>query len=278
LITGASTGIGYASVKAFLAKGYQVYGSVRKEADASRLQTEFGQHFTPLLFDVTDPAAIAKAAEKVEAEIGKEGLAGLINNAGMATVGPLMLQELDNLRLQFEVNVIGLMAVTQAFLPLLGAKKNPGFPPGRILMLSSVGGKISAPFVGAYSGSKHAVEGIANSLRRELMLYGVDVVIIGPGAIKTPIWEKPSATDISHLEGTDYEPSMKRFLKIFVKAGKMGLEADDLAQRMLKVFEKKKPKARYTFAPNKFKDFTLVRLIPSRMLDRIIAKQMELKP
>jgi NAD(P)-dependent dehydrogenase (short-subunit alcohol dehydrogenase family) len=124
---------------------------------------------------VTDHAAIADAAKKVEAEIGRDGLACLINNAGLSTSGPLMLQPLD------EVNLIGLFAVTEAFLPLLVAKQNPGHAPGRIINISSVGGKIAAPFIGAYVGSKHALEGMSHSLRRELQLYGIDVILVGPG-------------------------------------------------------------------------------------------------
>ena len=185
LVTGVSTGIGYAAAQAFVLKGYHVYGSVRRQVDAEKTQRALGPQFSPLLFDVTDHLAIAEAAKKVEAEIGKEGLACLINNAGISTSGPLMLQPLDDIRRQFEVNVIGLFAVIQAFLPLLGAQRNASHPPGRIINISSVSGKIAAPFVGAYVGSKHAVEGMSHSLRRELQLYGIDVILVGPGPVKT---------------------------------------------------------------------------------------------
>lgn len=272
LVTGASTGIGYAAVQAFLDKGYHVYGSVRKQADADQLQKTFGKHFTPLLFDVTDAAALAAAVVQVEREIGREGLACLVNNAGIATSGPLMLQPLDDFKWQFEVNVFGLLAVTQAFLPLLGAKENPGHAPGRILMISSVGGKLSAPFLGAYTASKHAVEGLAASLRMELQLYGIDVIIIGPGAIQTPIWDKPSANELGIFEGSAFAPMMTKFQQYFVKGGKNGLKADGLGRDIVKVFEKRKPKTRYAFVPQKFSNWTLPMLLPPRMLDRMIGK------
>lgn len=277
LITGVSTGIGYAAVEAFLARGYHVYGNVRKQADAERLQQAFGQHFTPLIFDVTDSAAIAAAAERVEAEIGKDGLACLINNAGFSTSGPLMLQPIDDIRFQFEVNVFGLMAVTQAFLPLLGAKENPGHPPGRILNISSVGGKISGPFLGAYSGSKHALEGMSNSLRRELMLYGIDVIVVGPGAVKTAIWDKPSATELGIYEHTPYAPMMVRFQKIFVgNATRKGLPAEVLGRRLVQIYEKRKPKTRYAIVPKPVNDWIMPRVLPARMIDRFIGKAIGL--
>jgi NAD(P)-dependent dehydrogenase (short-subunit alcohol dehydrogenase family) len=272
LITGASTGIGYGTAEAFLAKGYHVYGSVRKQADADRLKAELGANFTPLLFDVTDTQGIQAAVKQLENEIGNEGLACLVNNAGVATSGPVMLQPIDDFRYQFEVNLFGLLAVTQAFLPLLGATKNPKFPPGRIIMISSVGGKLSGPFLGAYSASKHALEGMTGSLRRELQLYGIDVIVVAPGAIKTPIWDKPSAQELGIFEGSDYDPMMRKFQSHFVKNGRAGLPARWLGDRIVAIHEKRKPKARYAYVPNHIKDWVIPMMIPTRMLDRIIGK------
>lgn len=273
LITGVSTGIGHAAAHAFIAGGYHVFGSVRSEADAGKVQRQLGPQFSPLVFDVTDHAAIAEAAKKVEAEIGRVGLACLINNAGVLTSGPLMLQPLDDIRHQFEVNVIGLFAVTQAFLPLLGAKRNPGYPPGRIINISSVGGKIAAPFIGSYVGSKHAVEGMSHSLRRELQLYGIDVIVVGPGAVKTAIWAKPSATELGIFAGSDYAPMMRNFQKFFVKpAESNGLPAEVLGRRLVQIFEMRKPRTRYTVVPRWFSDWVLPRILPDRVLDRLIGK------
>jgi NAD(P)-dependent dehydrogenase (short-subunit alcohol dehydrogenase family) len=273
LITGVSTGIGYATAQAFVAMGYHVFGSVRRQADADRLQQQLGPHFSPLFFDVTDHPSIAEAAKKLEAEIGSVGLACLINNAGISTSGPLMLQPLDDIRHQFEVNVIGLFAVTQAFLPLLGAKRNPGHPPGRIINISSVGGKIAAPFIGAYVGSKHAVEGMSHSLRRELQLYGIDVIVVGPGAIKTAIWAKQSATELGIFEGSDYAPMMTKFRELFVKrAEAKGLPAEVLGQRLVQIFESRKPKTRYAVVPSWFSDWVVPTILPDRVADRLIGK------
>lgn len=276
LVTGASTGIGYAICKAFADKGYHVYGSLRKQADADRLKAELGANFQPLIFDVTDHAAVQAAARQVEAEVGGQGLACLVNNAGVATSGPLQHQPIDDFRFQFEVNVVGVLAVTQAFLPLLGAKASPGHPPGRIVMISSVGGKLAGPFLGAYSASKHALEGLSSALRKELLLFGIDVIIIGPGAIKTPIWDKPSANELGIFAETPYAPMMLKFQQYFVTNGRKGLEADWLGRKTVEIFEKPKPKARYTFAPHKFKSWTMPRLLPDRMIDRMIGKAVGL--
>jgi NAD(P)-dependent dehydrogenase (short-subunit alcohol dehydrogenase family) len=277
LITGVSTGIGYAAAQAFVRKGYHVYGSVRRQEDAEKVQRTLGPHVSPLLYDVTDHVAIRDAAMKVEAEVGREGLACLINNAGISTSGPLMLQPLDDIRHQFEVNVIGLFAVTQAFLPLLGARQNATHPPGRIINVSSVGGKIAAPFVGAYVGSKHAIEGMSHSLRRELQLYGIDVILVGPGPVKTAIWDKPSATELGIFAGTNYAPMMINFQKFFVESGKKdGLPAEILGRRLVEIFEAKKPKTRYTVVPKWFSGWVLPRILPDRILDRLIGKAVGL--
>lgn len=278
LVTGASTGIGFYTAKAFADAGYRVYGSVRKQADADRISSEIGSNVTPLLFDVTDEAAVAAGAAQVRAEIGNEGLACLVNNAGIATSGPLMHQAIEDIRKQFEVNVVGQFIVTQAFLPLLGAVKDAPHPPGRIINISSVGGKIAAPFIGSYSGSKHALEGMSASLRRELQLYGIGVVIVGPGAIRTPIWDKPSATDLSPFYETDYVDSGKKFQDYMLKTGANGLDPAWLGEKIRQIAEKRKPKLRYTFAPNKFRDFTMPRLLPARWVDRAIKKSLGLSP
>jgi NAD(P)-dependent dehydrogenase (short-subunit alcohol dehydrogenase family) len=165
-----------------------------------------------------------------------------------------MLQPLDEIRHQFEVNVIGLFAVTQAFLPLLGARQNASHPPGRIINISSVGGKIAAPFVGAYVGSKHAVEGMSHSLRRELQLYGIDVILVGPGPVKTAIWDKPSATELGIFAGSEYAPAMTSFQKFFVESGKKdGLSAEILGRRLVEILKRKNRRHAIRWFPNGFR-------------------------
>ena len=190
VITGASTGIGFAAAKLLLARGFRVFGSVRKQADADRLKSEFGANFIPLVFDVTDEAAVFAAAREVRAALEGQTLAGLVNNAGIAVAGPLLEISSDQFRKQMEVNVIGPVIATQAFGPLLGSDPSLKGPKGRIVMISSVAGRNGNPLTAAYSASKHAIEGLSESLRRELMLFGIDVIIVAPGAVKTPIWGK----------------------------------------------------------------------------------------
>ncbi|HEX8505252.1 MAG TPA: SDR family NAD(P)-dependent oxidoreductase, partial [Hymenobacter sp.] len=186
VITGVSSGLGLATARAFLHRGYRVFGSVRTPADAARLRAELGEAFVPLLFDVTDVPAIAQAAAEVERQLGGEPLRGLINNAGIALGGPLQHQPMEEVRRHFEVNVLGLVQATQAFLPLLGAR--PGFRgrSGRVINIGSVSGQVASPFMGAYVGTKFALEGLTATWRRELQLFGVPVVLIGLGVTKTP--------------------------------------------------------------------------------------------
>ncbi len=199
VITGASTGIGETTAKYLASHGFKVYGSVRKPEDGARLRQEIGGNFEPLIFDVTDEQAVHEAAKKVRADLNGQTLAGLVNNAGIAVPGPFLQTPLDKWRKQFEANVIGVVATTQAFAPLLGADLSIKGEPGRIVMISSVAGKRGNPFAGPYSASKHAVEGLSESLRREMLLFGIDVIVIGPGPIKTPIWGKGAAPDFSKL-------------------------------------------------------------------------------
>jgi len=276
VITGVSTGIGFGAVKEFVTHGYQVFGSVRREADAARLKAELGDNFTPLVFDITDSEAVQSAARQVEEVIGDRGLTGLINNAGIATSGSLMHQPLDEIRLQFEVNVVGQIGVTQAFLPLLGASKDSKYKPGKIINISSVSGKIAAPFIGAYVGSKHAIEGISHSLRRELQLYGIDVIIIAPGAVSTAIWDKESAQDISRYLTTDYAEAATTFQKYFVQHGKTGYSPEVFGKFVRKVFETPKPKTKYAIAPNRLQGWIIPIALPDRWLDRIIGRKFAL--
>src|SRR6201747_819464 len=195
VITGASTGIGGPTAKLLRGRGYRVFGSVRKQADADRLKAEFGANFTPLLFDVTNEAAVLGAAREVRAALGGETLTGLVNNAGVAVAGPVLELAADEFRRQMDVNVIGPIIATQAFGPLLGSDPSLKGRPGRIVMISSVAGRNGNPLMSAYAASKFAIEGLSESLRRERMLFGIDVIIIAPGAVKTPIWAKVEEID-----------------------------------------------------------------------------------
>lgn len=276
LITGASTGIGYGAAKQFVQRGYTVYGSVRNPADADRLQAELGDRFVPLLFDVTDPKAVAEAAQWLAERLAGSGLGGLVNNAGIAIGGPLQHQPIDVVGQHFEVNVLGLVRVTQAFLPLLGARADHPVQPGRILNISSVNGQVAIPFMGAYVGSKHAVEGLSHSLRRELMPFGIRVVIIGPGAVKTPIWGK--GTDISPYARTAYYPAMQRFMEQVKAAEERGFSVAYLGERIVQIYETPRPDIRYALVPNSLTGWILPRLLPHRALDWILSRIGNARP
>ncbi|GAB3542510.1 SDR family NAD(P)-dependent oxidoreductase [Spirosoma fluminis] len=275
LITGVSTGIGYGAARQFCQRNYTVFGSVRNPADAKRVQTELGNRFVPLVFDVTDADAVKLAADTLTDRLAGSGLGGLINNAGIAIGGPLQHQPIDVIRQHFEINVLGLIQVTQAFLPLLGARDNHPVQPGRIQNISSVNGQIAIPFMGAYVGSKHAVEGMSHSLRRELALYGIKVVIVGPGAVQTPIWGK--GTDISPYEHTVYYPAMQWFLKQVGAAERRGFSSDYLGERIVQIHETPNPGTRYALVPNRLTSWALPRLLPDKLFDWVVGRVSGLK-
>jgi NAD(P)-dependent dehydrogenase (short-subunit alcohol dehydrogenase family) len=278
VVTGASTGIGWASAKLLLDKGFRVFGSVRKQADAERLKAEFGANFTPLIFDVTDEPAVLAAAREVRAALNGEKLAGLVNNAGMSVAGPVLGLSADRFRQQMEVNVIGPVIVTQAFGPLLGADPSLKGPPGRIVMISSVAGKSGAPFTSAYAASKHAIEGLSESLRRELMLFGIDVIIVAPGPVKTPIWNKGrEAADISRYQNSPYAPALQKVTAYIGQLESIGLPAEKIAEVVHDALTLPNPKVRYHIAPDTMRH-VLAAVLPKRMMDRIIAKRLGLLP
>ena len=275
VVTGASTGIGFACSKLLLARGFRVFGSVRKPADAERLRGELGANFTPLQFDVTDEAAVKAAAAEVRAALNGEALAGLVNNAGIAVAGPVTELPIDQFRHQMEVNVIGPVIATQAFAPLLGADPAMTGARGRIVMISSVAGRNGNPLMAPYSTSKHAVEGLAESLRRELMLFGIDVIIIAPGAVKTPIWAKAEEVDLSPYQSSPFYPALQKVRGFMLQLGNTGLPAETIGERVYEALTAPSPKVRYEIAPDPLRQL-IVRALPKRMVDRIIAKRLGL--
>ncbi len=277
VVTGSSTGIGHGTAKVLLERGFRVFGSVRKEADAARLKAEFGANFTPLAFDVTDEAAISRAAAAVRAELKGETLAGLVNNAGIAVAGPLLHLPIAEFRRQIEVNLTGQLMVTQAFAPLLGADRELKGKPGRIVMISSVGGRNGSPFLGPYSASKFGLEGMSESLRRELMLYGIDVIIVGPGAIATPIWDKADEVDVTPYANTEYAKPLDAVKKYMLGLGRSGLKPEAVGALVARVLTAASPKVRYAIVPSAFENF-MTRVLPKRRLDRIMAGRLGLLP
>ncbi len=277
VITGCSSGIGWGTAKVLIAKQFKIYGSVRKPEDGQKLKREFGEAFEPLVFDVTDDEAIRRSAESLSDQLGGQNLAGLVNNAGVAVSGPLSYLEPDEITRQLDINLVGAFRTTKHFLPLLGTDPDRAGDPGRIVNISSVGGKIASPFLGAYAASKHGLEGLTEAWRRELVVHGIDMIIVAPGAVATPIWDKAQDDDISRFEGTEYYDTLAQFKEYFLEQGKKGFPPEKVGRVVLKALTDPKPKVRYPVVRHPVINWILPRLLPKRTVDRVMADRLGLK-
>jgi NAD(P)-dependent dehydrogenase (short-subunit alcohol dehydrogenase family) len=277
VVTGTSTGIGWGIAKVLTEGGFRVFGSVRKKADADRLSAELGPRFVPLLFDVTDEAAVHAAATEVRAALGGDTLAGLVNNAGIAVAGPLLNLPIDEVRRPIEINLVGAVIVIQAFAPLLGTDRQLKGRPGRIVNISSVGGRVATPFLAPYHASKFGVEGLSESLRRELLCYEIDVIVIAPGAVATAIWGKVERIDVTPYVNTPYAPALERLRAYMLALGEGGLPPERLGQAVMHALTTARPKVRYAVTPQPFQDW-LGRILPKRLIDRMIGRWLGLLP
>ncbi len=274
VVTGVSTGIGWGTTKVLVSKGFRVFGSIRKQADADRLRTEFGSGFVPLMMDITDADAVHQAAQKVGSMIGDRNLMGLVNNAGIVVSGPLLYLRPSEYRRQLDVNMVSPLVVIQAFAPLLGTDKKRQGPPGRIVNITSSGAKVPIPLLGAYSASKSGLEGMSDVLRLELMLFGIDLVMIEPGFVNTTMYDKGEQEDLSEFKRTEYWNAVQNFQKFIVAEGRKGFSPERLGEAVHLALRTAKPKARYAVIKQRFKNWTLPRLLPARMLDSVVAKQL----
>jgi NAD(P)-dependent dehydrogenase (short-subunit alcohol dehydrogenase family) len=275
LITGVSSGIGRAIAEDLLARGYLVLGSVRRAEDAEDLKAHWPKDFIPLVFDVTDAEALPAVVKQVEATLGGRGLKALVNNAGIFQGGPLMHQPLAEIRKAFDVNVFGLLAVTQAFLPLLGARQERVGPPGRIVNIGSVAGAITVPLMTIYSATKHAVEALTQGLRRELSLYGIEVSAIEPGLVRTKLVEKRQAEKLEERYAhTDYATWLVNFDRSLKAQENNAPPADKVIAAVRHAIESPKPRTRYPLDRIWF----LGRLLPDRVFDKLIFKAVGLAP
>ena len=269
VITGTSTGIGRATALALDHLGFHVFAGVRKETDAKSLANEASSRLTPVFLDVTDTDSIAKVREQVAETVGEDGLAGLINNAGVLFNGPLEFISLEDLRQQFEVNVFGDIAVTQAFLALIRKGK------GRIVNVGSVAGKFAAPFFSPLSASKFAMESFTDALRLELHPWKIPVVLIQPGFVDTAATgkvEENSAAMLKKLspEGVElYGETFRRRSKEAIRGNVKGIPAEEVASVIVKALMVAKPKIRYAVGLRARVTITLARLLPDRVLDWI---------
>ena len=276
LITGVSSGIGHGTLSYFVKKGFHVYGSVRNSKDANKLKKIFRENFTPLIFDVTKEAQVKKAASIVKKDLKKSNLLALVNNAGVAISGPILLQKVKDFEKQININLNGAFRVLKFFTPLCGAEKNNNSKKGVIFNISSISGKIGMPGVGAYTASKFGLEGLSHSLRRELIRYGVDVVIIGPGPIKSEIFDKIDKKFLETLKKSDYAKVAKNIPKRMKNAKKIAFPAEEVGKLIFNALHDPNRKTRYTITPNKLMYWTLPMLITDRMLDKMVTKRSDI--
>lgn len=277
VVTGVSTGIGWGAAKVLTKAGFKVFGSVRKEADAKRLQTELGADFVPLIFDVTDEKAVKATTATVRAGLNGQKLFGLVNNAGISVAGPLVYLPIEEFRKQLEVNLTGVVISTQAFAPLLGIEEGLSGRPGRIINIGSVGGRNAFPFIAPYNASKFGLEGLSEGLRRELMLFGIDVIVIAPGAVATAIWDKGEQIDVTPYAKTAYAEQLNRLRAFAAEQGKRGLKPERLGRAIMHALTTARPKVRYVVTPDKLQNFILTH-VPKRTADRMVASQLGLLP
>lgn len=267
LVTGTSSGIGRGLCQAFIEKGYKVFGTVRNRKDATELKKEFGKNFDALLVDVTDEKQVIKAKEKVQNYLNGKSLTAIINNAGIATLGPVEFLPTSDFKKQIDTKIIGTFLCTKIFLPLLGTDSNLIGNPGRIVNISSIlGGKIGSPFMSGYCASKHAVEAFSESLRRELKPYGIKVIIVAPGSVSTPIWkEVKKQKDQNKYHKTKYGISFKKILNSLESFDQNSLSMNQLTSIIIKSIEIKNPKIRYN--PTKDPIQKLWPYIPKKIMD-----------
>lgn len=271
VITGASTGIGEACAKRLAAAGFHVFAGVRKDADGAALQQAITGQVTALLLDVTNPAQIAAAQEMVAERVGEAGVVGLVNNAGIAVGGPLEFLPMTEFHRQMEVNVYGALSVTQAFLPLLRHAT------GRIVNISSISGLAASPFLGPYAASKYALEALSDALRLEVRPWGIRVVLVEPGTIATPIWQKGVAfadqlQDRLPPQAHDYYGPIFPFLRAMLTRHR-GTPADVVARVVEQALIVKQPKARYVVG-NDARLRTWIERLPTRWRDNLIASRL----
>lgn len=273
LITGASTGIGEHAASLLIQEGYSVLAGVRSEADGLRLREKNGERLFPILMDVTNEGQVMEAVANANAIIGENQLVAIINNAGIAVSGAVLYIPVEEWQKQFEVNLFGVIRTTQRFFPLLSRNIKSLDHPRRIINMSSISGLFAAPFTGPYSSSKYALEGMSDALRRELYMYDIQVVLIEPANVRTPIWHKAKQNK-SHL-GPEYETIMAFKEKIIDQNIESGLDLSALNSSLLSAVKDKKVKARYLVVPSKWQ-FNLVRkVLPTSFLDRIVKKRLQ---
>lgn len=276
LVTGASTGIGEYCALDLARRGFQVFAGVRRSEDGEALKSKAEGELEALILDVTNQGTIDAARGRIEEKTGERGMVGIVNNAGIVVAGPMEFVPLDELRKQLEVNVVGQVAVTQAFLPLLRRSH------GRVVNMGSIGGRMAVPFTGCYALSKFAIEGFSDALRMELKPWGIHVVLIEPGAVKTPIWSKSKESGTSlrarmpaDAEGL-YGKQLDQLIRVASRMEKQGVDPSAVADAVMAALTSPNPKTRYVVGREAKAQAIISRLLPDRMKDSLVLGQMKL--
>jgi NAD(P)-dependent dehydrogenase (short-subunit alcohol dehydrogenase family) len=276
VVTGASTGIGRATALLLDGEGYRVFAGVRKEADARELGKDGSDRLTPVTIDVTDASQIESARQEVADAVGEAGLVGLVNNAGVGGGGPIEFMPLDELRDTLEVNLIGQVAVSQAFIPLIRKGK------GTIVFIASIGGRVASPFMSPYNTSKFAIEALGESLRHELRPWGIDVAVVEPGSIDTEIWTKGNEQLREQLGEMPedarrlYGRQVTRFGEVLNETASRGIAPEKVAEVIHKAIASDKPKHRYLVGTDAKIGARLKGTLPDRTFSKLAARQMKM--
>lgn len=277
VVTGASTGIGRSTALHMDDQGYRVFAGVRKQADAESLAGEASERLTPVMLDVTKPRSIAAAKTKVQKAVGEDGLEGLVNNAGVANAGPVEHLPVSEFQKVIDVNLTGQYAVTQAFLPLLRRGD------GTIVFITSIGGRVASPFFTPYNAAKFGLEGMADALRRELKPWtGMNVVVVEPGSIATPIWDKGNDAFDAARKKMDpeatrlYGPQLDRMKEVTKEADARGMDPIEVAKVIERAVRSRNPKSRYIVGRDAKMMARLQSLAGDKRFDKLMRRSMKL--
>jgi NAD(P)-dependent dehydrogenase (short-subunit alcohol dehydrogenase family) len=271
LISGASTGMGAAAARELAGRGYHVLAGVRRESDADALR---GPRLEPVILDITDPGQIEAVARRIAGDTARRPLRAVINNAGIAINAPVELLPMAEWRRQFEVNFFGHVALTQAVLPALHASS------GRVVNISSIGGKVALPTYGAYAGAKFALEAMSDALRRELAPHGVQVVVVEPGGVRTEMTgrgiERMNGTiaAMSPAERGRYGGLLQAIINQATAFTAAGLPAEAAGRIIADAATVRRPRSRYTIGRDAAVLTRLSRMLSDRVLDRLLAANL----
>jgi NAD(P)-dependent dehydrogenase (short-subunit alcohol dehydrogenase family) len=276
VVTGASTGIGRATALLLDRKGYRVFAGVRKDEDAKSLAEAASDRLNPIKIDVAKERSIASARQEVERELSSDGLVGLVNNAGVGGGGPIEAISIDDFRDVLEVNLVGQLAVTQAFLPMIRKAK------GTVVFVSSIGGRVASPFMSPYNSSKFGIEALGESLRHEVKPWGIDVVIVEPGSIDTEIWGKGQETMRDRISKMPEEPrrlygkQLSRFGEVIQETASRGIAPEKVAKVIHKAIRSDKPRYRYLVGTDAKIGARLKDALPDRTFARLVGRQTKM--